>query len=394
MPAPLFSVVIPAHNRAATLARVLAAYEDQRPVDLPFEVVVVDDGSTDATLELLGRWRSRRFQLRLATQANQGPARARNRALELASAPLVLFTGDDIEPEPDLLAEHWCGHRAADDPWVAILGLTRWPPDAPLTATMRHVDGPGAQQFGYHWMRDGQEYDFRHFYTSNVSLRRAALDSEPAGFSTDFPAAAWEDAELAHRLAGHGLRIVYRAAARAIHHHSYDARGFFRRQVRSGEMAAVLCRKRPALRKWTDADQLERLRLRLLVADNRTRARVGRVAGALELWQRRAINFAGYLDHSSGEEADPLLLPLFRSAFLHGLAAGMYDREEATRVSGAVLTTLLPPVVKRMVDDLDARGEPFPRADAEQLCSLLPAAHRLEGRGTAARSGASWRAGA
>ena len=65
---------------------------------------------------------------------------------------------------------------------------------------MRHVDGPGAQQFSYHYMVDGAEYDFRHFYTSNVSLRRDLLDREPEGFSTEFPAAAFEDAELAYRL--------------------------------------------------------------------------------------------------------------------------------------------------------------------------------------------------
>jgi glycosyltransferase involved in cell wall biosynthesis len=390
---PLFSVVIPAYNRASTLARVLAAYEDQRPADLPFEVIVVDDGSTDSTLEVVTRFRSRRFTLRIATQANLGPARARNHGLGMVAAPLVLFTGDDIEPTSDLLVEHWRGHRAVDDPhvavlgltrWppgaritatmrhvdVAVLGLTRWPPGARITATMRHVDGPGAQQFGYYWMRDGQEYDFRHFYTSNVSLRRTLLEAEPDGFSTDFPAAAWEDAELAYRLAGHGMRILFRSGAVAHHHHSYDVDGFFRRQHKSGQMASVLCRQQPALRKWTDADQLERLRLRLLTVGAPTRRRVARVADQLRLWERRALTFVGLYDHLDTGAVDQLLPALFRYAFLCGLARGMYDREQAKWLGAAVFVTLLPAAVEGAIETLVEEGLPFPSADVDRLRSL------------------------
>ena len=63
---PLISVVIPSFNRAEGLRTVLRAFEEQRPRDLPFEVVVVDDGSTDETPRVLADWRSRRFSLRLS----------------------------------------------------------------------------------------------------------------------------------------------------------------------------------------------------------------------------------------------------------------------------------------------------------------------------------------
>ena len=143
MDPPFVSVVIPTFNREADLGRCLEGWERQQPADLPFEVVVVDDGSSDGTAARLRGWGGRRFSLRSAHQANAGPAAARNRALELAAGELVLFTGDDIEPTPTLLAEHCQGHRERGDPAAAVLGLIRWPPGVALSATMRHVDGVG-----------------------------------------------------------------------------------------------------------------------------------------------------------------------------------------------------------------------------------------------------------
>ena len=207
MSAPRFSVVIPSYNRRLTLERVLDGYQLQTAEAPPFEVIVVDDGSTDGTAELLASRRPSRYRLRFARQANGGPALARNRGLALAQGDIVLFTGDDVEPTPSLLAEHSRAHDARAAPTAIVLGLTRWTPDAELTATMRHIDGEGAQQFSYHFLKDGAEYDFRHFYTSNVSIRRSLLDCEPGYFATDFPAAAFQDAELAYRLSLHGGRI-------------------------------------------------------------------------------------------------------------------------------------------------------------------------------------------
>ena len=155
MAAPLVSVVVPTYNRVKGLRRVLDAFERQRPVDLPFEVVVVDDGSNDDTIEALASWRGRRFPLRFVRQPNGGPARARNRALRMASGRIVLFGGDDIEPCPALVSEHVREHLRRGDQKVAVLGLTRWPEGEELTSTMRHIDGYGGQQFSYAGFEDG-----------------------------------------------------------------------------------------------------------------------------------------------------------------------------------------------------------------------------------------------
>lgn len=367
----LFSVIVPTYNRAGFLGRVLAAWERQEPADLPFEVVAVDDGSTDHTREVLAGWRPARFSLRRASQDNAGPAEARNRALAMASGEIVLFSGDDIEPAPDLLEEHRRAHQRRADPMAAILGLTRWPPDLELTATMRHVDGPGAQQFSYYYLRDGAEYDFRHFYTSNVSVRRFLLELEPDGFSTAFPAAAWEDAEYSWRLCRHGMRIFYHSAAVAFHHHPYEVRSFCRRQQRSGAMARILEDLRPELRKWTGLDDLEWTRLAVLALAPEHRAAIARVARDLETWEGRAVSVAGVFDHGPPcEPVDRLLLPLFRHAYLSGLADAACEEDLARRLRAALFVELIPRGVYHMREEMDELGLPMPAADTAALLDL------------------------
>lgn len=370
MSRPAVSVVIPSYNRATGLKRVLDAFERQRPSDLPFEVVVVDDGSSDETPELLASWRSRRFPLYFVRQENAGPARARNRALGLASGTFVLFGGDDIEPHPELVARHVAKHRRLADRRAAVLGLTRWPEDLELTSTMRHVDGPGAQQFSYAVFVDGAEYDFRHFYTSNVSLRRDFLAAEPTGFSTEFPAAAFEDAELAYRLAGRGMRIVYHRAALAWHRHHYDAGSFFSRQVRCGEMADVLVRTHPQLAKWVDLKILMWHRLEVLSASGGYRAKVASVRRDLDVWERRSIALAAILDRPATDVADPLLHALFRYGFVKGLATARFGVEAGSRVAADQWLRLLPAAVGVLRKKARDLGVPLPAVDVDAITDI------------------------
>ncbi len=370
MSSPQFSVVIPSFNRRQTLERVLDAYEHQTSEAPPFEVVVVDDGSTDGTAELLASRQSSRYRLRHVVQDNGGPALARNRGLELASGELILFTGDDVEPAPDLLAEHARAHQERGAPTAIVLGLTRWHPDAEATATMRHIDGLGAQQFSYRFMKDGCEYDFRHFYTSNVSLRRALLDREPNHFATDFPAAAFEDAELAYRLSLHGGRIVYHAAAEAYHHHHYTARGFFRRQQRCGEMAVLLHRKQPQLEKWLGVRELAWLRVQAASAVAARRRLLSRLAAELESWERRLLDLAAFFDPLDAPPLDRLLIEVFRYGYFRGLAHGSLEPAAARRACAALYLDAVPTTVADFGKEMQRLGLPFPQADQQTIAEL------------------------
>jgi glycosyltransferase involved in cell wall biosynthesis len=241
------STIMPCYNREYDLARVLEAY-DQQDASIPFELIAVDDASTDHTYKLLTSYHPKHYSLIIERQViNQGPAAARNRGIALAHAPLILFVGDDILPTPGFVRQHIEAHTLHADLTTAILGCTIWPPDITMNTLMAHIDGVGAQQFSYYYLRDGQEYDFRHFYTSNVSIKTEFLKSFDHWFDTDFTYAAFEDAELAYRLSKNGLRILYVSAPLAYHYHYHTIWTFSKRQYHSGLMACLLVKKHPQL---------------------------------------------------------------------------------------------------------------------------------------------------
>src|SRR5260370_18712026 len=90
-------VLIPTYKRAETFRETLRHLAEQDLDPAAYEVVVIDDGSTDDTRAVVEAWMSRaRFRLRYTYQSNHGPGHAYNRALEAAEAPIVLYIGDDM----------------------------------------------------------------------------------------------------------------------------------------------------------------------------------------------------------------------------------------------------------------------------------------------------------
>jgi len=241
---PALSVVIPTFNRLEILPRVLAALEGQSLDAGMFEVVVVDDGSSDGTAAFLAGHRPG-FEFRSFTQPNSGPAGARNRGISDARGERVVFLGDDTVPEPDFLAVHLAAHRQRPGRRIAVLGYTTWPRERRVTPFLHHINEYGLQ-FGYELIRDPEAVPFNFFYTSNISLPRAAFE-ENGFFDTTFPDAAWEDIELSYRLSQSGYGIVYEPLAVVRHHHDITFASFRRRQERSGRAAAIFYRKHPEL---------------------------------------------------------------------------------------------------------------------------------------------------
>lgn len=122
MTSPLFSVVIPAYNRAALIEGTLKSAFDQTETD--YEVVVVDDGSTDGTAEVVERIAEAQGggDLRLFRQPNGGPGQARNTGIERARGEYVVFLDSDDRWFPWTLATYRQALQEAD--WPTFLSST------------------------------------------------------------------------------------------------------------------------------------------------------------------------------------------------------------------------------------------------------------------------------
>ena len=217
MSGPDLSVIIPTCNRRGILLKTLAAYEVQTARSEILEVLVLDDGSNDGTLEAVADFsRHARIPVRYFRLAHRGPAAMRNYGIQEARGSLVLFGDDDIVPSPDLVAEHLAWHKRFPQPFVGVLGLVEWAPEVKPTPFMQWLGKDGIL-FNFRHLEAGQDAGFRCFYSCNLSLKTQFL-RENGTFDEDFKTAAFEDTELGFRLEQRGLRLLYNPSAVGYHH--------------------------------------------------------------------------------------------------------------------------------------------------------------------------------
>jgi glycosyltransferase involved in cell wall biosynthesis len=282
MPLIEISVVIPTYNRRAILLRSLRALQQQTLQRTHYEVIVVDDGSSDGTDAVVRRQAEVRF---FRQPRNRGPAAARNIGVRNAQGQYVLFLGDDIIAPPDLLAQHLKEHLQVRDPSVAVLGRVIWSRADEITPFMRYVvekDFTLAQS-RYDAILDPDHATFHHFYTSNVSLRRDFL-LQGGLFDEDFRFAYGEDTELGYRLLRHGLRIIYRKHLVAEHVHATSYASARQRARIAGGVALLMASKHGELANLDFLRSTPKTRIANSVKRGLTRALVDPL---LELADRR-----------------------------------------------------------------------------------------------------------
>lgn len=246
----ILTIVMPTHNRSDVLGRVLRTLESQIAEQrASVEVIVCDDGSADATSEVLALpWSMPMLSMRLAH--NSGPAKARNTALAHARGQVVLFLGDDIEPGPGMIAAHIAWHRAHPDRRDALLGHTTWPANMKTTPFMQFLEQGGrALFFDYQDLPRNRPVSGAKFYTCNVSLKRA-LYEEVGGFDESFPFASHEDLEYGLRLEQAGMRLWYDPSVLGLHWHQLDLAGTIRRLYRMGFSSVLFWQRVRRPGKW------------------------------------------------------------------------------------------------------------------------------------------------
>ena len=335
------TIAIPSRNRRVVLLHALGSLRRQTLEPTAFEVVVVDDGSTDGTADAVSAlagtagWAGRR--LRVVRQDWRGAAAARTAALEAAAGSIVLFLDDDIEADPGLAAAHLARHH--DDAALAaglgastlvVLGRIRVAPRA--GAMHREIE---RWWDSHHERLLASPPTFAAFFTGNVSVpRSAALAAGGFDASLDYG----EDVEFGYRIGAAGLRFAYAPEAVVRTRNPKSGAAVYRDQRRVGRGNVRIHRRFPAALPGLPLGGYGETNLRLRAAAAML-LRLGRVAplrAAIDAW------LGAWASSTARTPVDRQLFELARRyAFWSGVRDELADDQAWTRLTSpgaAVLT--------------------------------------------------------
>jgi GT2 family glycosyltransferase len=232
------SLIIPTcPNRTAKLRTLLDGIAATKSDHDRFEVIVAVDDLDDTPLDVLSALPSSIARTGL-TQSHTGPAGARNHAIRHARGGWVLFFDDDAIVDAGTIPGHL--QRIRHDPAArtAFLGRVDWPAEQIRSPWGQLLAGTSMIFFARR-MQPGGAYPFRHFCTSNLSVRRDWV-REVGGFDDGFPYALHEDIELGWRLErALGMQVRYEPEIRSWHDHEILPRAYFQREHQAGHVARL-----------------------------------------------------------------------------------------------------------------------------------------------------------
>ncbi len=227
---PKISVAVCSYNGSRTIKDTLSALQN---VDYPnFEVIVVDDGSTDEVAQIAQQYKG--VHLIVHCQ-NEGLSFARNTALNAASGDIIAYIDDDAYPDPDWLTYLAAAFLQAD--WVGVGGPNLPPPgDGPIADCVANAPGGPV-----HVLVSDQEAE--HIPGCNMAFWVDQL-KEIGGFDPRFRSAG-DDVDICWRLQNRGWKIGFNAAAVVWHHRRNCVKTYWRQQKGYGKAEALLEEKWP-----------------------------------------------------------------------------------------------------------------------------------------------------
>jgi glycosyltransferase involved in cell wall biosynthesis len=231
---PDVSIVIPTYNGGWVLQRTLDALRAQDVPPGRFEIIVVDDGSTDGSTDSLNATARPSF-IRLIRQDHKGRAAARNRGAAEARGRVLLFVDADIWAEPHLVSAHLARHTGEGP--LGVQGPSFPHPDSLKTLFMRATNLLPDMT-----VRRRDRLSPMHVVTRNFSVTAGAF-RDAGGFDERFVGYGWEDIELGLRLRSSGVHLVYEPAAVSYHYHVQTLEGLLPKVRQSGEGAVYFWRK-------------------------------------------------------------------------------------------------------------------------------------------------------
>jgi glycosyltransferase involved in cell wall biosynthesis len=249
---PSVSIVIPTFNGASRIGNCLQALHDQA-TRWDAEILVIDDGSTDNTGEVVRGYSN----VRLITQKNAGPAAARNRGASEATGEILLFTDDDCVPTAnwlDAMLEPF-----HDPEVVGAKGVYRSRQKS-IAARFVQIE----YEDRYRLMASFLYIDFVDTYSAAFRRERFL---EMGGYDTSFPVACAEDIELSYRMSARGWKMKFAPAAVVYHTHPDTLSRYLKKKYKFAFWRVLAVRKNPGKAvKDSHTPQLMKLQLLFLPA--------------------------------------------------------------------------------------------------------------------------------
>ena len=237
--AKFFSVVIPTYNRQSILIKCLKALETQKKSNFikDYEVILVDDGSTDGTLEWLVENATKFPHVKTFSQTHQGPAAARNLGVKQAKGDTIIFIDSDLIVTETFLQAHANALAKGEEKTNSDRLFTYgW------VINTCNFDNPTSESYKI------TDFSAAYFATGNVAIARKWLEKVGL-FDTRFQLYGWEDLELGVRLKQLGLKLVKCPEAVGYHWHPpfnlEQISSMIEREIERGKMGVIFYQKHP-----------------------------------------------------------------------------------------------------------------------------------------------------
>jgi len=254
----MVSVVIPVLNGEKTLGACLTALVHQDWQDDSLEIVVVDDGSTDKTKEVVAAFQDRASNgsfnttphivgaqhvvplqtcsVKYVRQEHAGPAAARNRGVDEAQGEIVLFTDSDCVPAPDWIEQMTLPLRDSDV--VGVKGAYR-------TSQTKIIPRMIQLEFEERYRKLSRRHTI-DFVDSHSAAFRKSTFVQAGGFDLEFPQANNEDVDLSFRIARTGAPMVFNPNAAVLHTHPQSLHSYLRLKFARAFWRMLVYKKHPA----------------------------------------------------------------------------------------------------------------------------------------------------
>ncbi len=202
------SIIIPCYNCEKTIKTILTAISKQTLK--PKEIIVIDDGSTDRTKEIIFEvLKKEKLNIRYFWQKNSGPAKARNEGAKRATAEIITFADSDCIPEINWLFEMIKPFEKKDVSGIQGAYKSR---QKELIARFGQIE----IEERYEKMKHSKNIDWIGSYSA--AFRRKEFLSL-GGYDESFPIASGEDPEFSFRLAKRGGKLIFNPNAIVYHTH-------------------------------------------------------------------------------------------------------------------------------------------------------------------------------